>query len=61
MFNKKKNFNNFKLIFIFLDHFLFTNIKNNFFKNIYIILIYFLIKNTLKNNYYYNIKRVLRD
>ena len=60
MFNKKK-INNFKLIFIFLDHFLFNNIKNNFLKNIYIILIYFLIKNTLKNNYYYNIKRVLRD
>jgi uncharacterized membrane protein len=53
----KKKIIYFKLIFFLCVFKLFwcADIKNNFFKK-YIILMYFQIKNTLKNNYYYTLK-----
>jgi hypothetical protein len=47
------------MVLVFLNHFD-TDIKNNFLKVKNNILIYFRIKNTLKNNYNYISKQILK-
>jgi len=54
-FKKKMKFFFILNWFFIIFHFLIMS-KVIFFKKIYIILIYFQIKNIIKNNYYYNIK-----
>jgi hypothetical protein len=49
------------IYFYILKIFLYINIKNNFLKIKNIILIYFQVKNTLKNNYIYAHKHTLQD
>jgi hypothetical protein len=62
-FKKKLNFLFlFKInIFLCFQIFLYTNIKNNFFLNKNIILIYFQAKNTLNNNHHPTLKYFLHS